>query len=354
MMRRGLTFDDVLLVPKYNDIPSRKDVDISTQMGPYKLAIPIMSAAMDTITGHKMACAMFELGGLGILHRFMSIENNVSEFIRASKESHMLRSIRNVSVSVGVHDTIERFGALYEAGARIVNLDVAHGHSKLAGNAVKELREFDGVYVIAGSVATYEGAQYLFDCGAHAIRCGIGAGSVCTTRMKAGVGVPSLSAIEDCRKSEAFLIADGGLRGSNDIVKAFAAGADCVMLGGALAGCDECPGVNIEEYAEPLQDNPHITAGNVLKKYKVFRGMASSEVSDDYFGSMSDWKTAEGVSIKVPFRGHVEHIIKDLLGGLRSAMTYNGALTIRQLKHKSEFIEITRNGYVEGTPHHGS
>jgi IMP dehydrogenase len=335
-IERALSFDDVLLVPCYSDIDSRKplefggEIDISTQMGPYKLNIPIISSPMDKITGHQMARKMSQLGGLGILHRFMLIEDNVSEYIKASKESYI------VGVSVGVHDTIERASALYEVGARIFCLDIANGHSKLAGNAVKQLRKFDGIYIIAGNVCTYQGAQYLFDCGTDAVRCSIGGGSACRTRMATGIGVPTFAALEDCRKSEAFLIADGGLRSGADLSKSLAIGADATMWGGKFAASDETPGKIFEKQGV---------------KYKYFRGMATLEAEQDFKGCVSDWKAAEGVSAEVSCKGSVEIIIKELLAGLRSSMSYLGARTIRKLKHRARFIEISHAGYIEGTPH---
>jgi len=344
-MRRGLTFDDVLLVPKYNDIQSRRDVDTTVQMGPYLLHIPVISSNMDTITGRVMAAKMQSLGGLGILHRFMSIEDSVDEFVKASVSG------RRIGVSLGLSDSIERATALYHAGARIFCVDIAHGHSKAVSALVKSLRgEFKDIYIIAGNVATYDGSQYLVDCGADAVKVGIGPGSVCSTRIKTGFGIPQISAIQDCARSEAFIIADGGIRNPGDAVKALAAGADAIMLGGMLAGTDETPGeiteVPIFETASP--------AGFQRQKVKVFRGMASKEAQEDFFGEMGDWKAAEGVSKKVPYKGSVEAVLSDLVGGIRSGLTYCGARTIRQLKHRSEFVEITTNGFMEGTPHYGN
>lgn len=343
-MRRGLTFDDVLLVPTYNDIPSRRNVDTSVQMGVWKLNIPVISSNMDTVTGPNMAHAMGNLGGMGILHRFMSIEQNIEQYLAAENG-------KPIGVSLGLSDGLDRAIALSERGAWIFCVDIAHGHSKAVSSLIKSVREnLPDAYIIAGNVATYHGAQYLTECGADAVKVGIGPGSVCSTRTKTGFGVPQITAIQDCSRSEAFIIADGGIRTPGDAVKALAAGADAIMLGGMLAGTDEAPGA-VEE--EPIFETAS-PAGFQRRKFKVFRGMASKEAQEDHFGSMSEWKAAEGVQVKVPYKGPVSNVIADLMGGIRSGMTYCGARTVRQLKHKAEFMEITRNGHVEGTPHYGN
>ena len=244
MFPRGITFDDVLLVPGYNGIRSRQSVTTDVQITEaLSLRIPVISSNMDTITGWQMAAAMAKLGGLGILHRFMSIEQNVAEYRRASESGA-------VGVCVGVSgDAMERAEALVAAGASILCVDVAHGHSKMVNQMVRALRDKfgDNICIIAGNVATYAGADYLSAAGADVIKVGIGPGSVCTTRIKTGFGVPQLSAILDCRKVDRPLIADGGIRTPGDAVKALAAGACCVMLGGMLSGTNETPGERIEK-----------------------------------------------------------------------------------------------------------
>lgn len=362
-IQKALSFDDVLLVPSYSDIESRKpselggEIDISTQMGPYKLNIPLVSSPMDTVTGSTMARRMAELGGLGIIHRFMSLNNQLAEFQLAAFDTTNNKVFGipkyNIGVAIGVNDTIERAEILHDYGARIFCVDVAHGHSKLAGRAIKQLREFKDTYIIAGNIATYEGAQYLFDCGAQAVRIGIGGGSACTTRMRTGCGVPTFAAIQDCSRSEAFKIADGGIRSGNDVAKALAVGADTCMLGGLLSGTDETPGEILEERATNVLLGGMIASppGPIIRRYKKFRGMATLEAERDFKGEVSDWKAAEGVSIEAPYKGPVENVIKELLAGLRSSMSYLGARTIRKFKHRAKFIEITNNGYIEGTPH---
>lgn len=337
MFPRGITFDDVLLVPGYNGIRSRQAVSTDVALGRIELKIPVMSANMDTITGTAMAKSMAQLGGLGILHRFMSIEANVAAYREA-------REAGPVGVSIGVSgDSIERAEALVAAGADILCVDVAHGHSKMVNQTVRHLREKfgDNICIIAGNVATYAGADYLTAAGADVIKVGIGPGSVCTTRIKTGFGVPQLTAILDCRKVDRPIIADGGIRTPGDAVKALAAGASCIMLGGMLAGTEETPGQRVEKVGHDGK-----------KSYvKVFRGMASREAQEDYMGAMADWKTAEGISIEVPAKGSVAAVIGDVMGGIRSGMTYCGAKDLRDLQRKAQFMEVSRAGVEEGLPH---
>ncbi|MDW8282311.1 MAG: IMP dehydrogenase [Myxococcales bacterium] len=336
MFPRGMTFDDVLLVPGYNGIRSRQAVNTEVALGPYMLKIPVLSANMDTITGPAMAAAMAELGGMGILHRFLSIEDNVASFRSA-------RAHGPVGVSIGVTgDSMERAEALVAAGADVICVDVAHGHSKLVNRMIRALRDRfgDGLCIIAGNVATYAGADYLAAAGADIIKVGIGPGSVCTTRIKTGCGVPQLTAILDCRKVDRPLIADGGIRTPGDAVKALAAGASYVMIGGMLAGTEETPGeVMVRQTPQGEQ------------RVKVFRGMASREAQEDFMGAMADWKTAEGIAIEVPVRGSVAEVVADLMGGIRSGMTYCGATDIKSLQRKAQFMEISNASLLEGMPH---
>ena len=315
---------------------SRQNVTTSVELLGKNFGIPLISSNMDTITETEMANAMTDLGGMAILHRFISIDDNVK----------MFRNLKNkdkVAVSIGIgKDGLDRAEALISAGATMICVDVAHGHSKEVNRSIKTLRESHGnhVLIIAGNVATYAGADYLAAAGADVIKVGIGSGSVCSTRIKTGFGVPQLSALQDCRKVDRVLISDGGTRFPSDAVKALAAGADFVMLGGMLAGTDETPGTQIET---------EINGKKV--KFKRFRGMASKEAQDDFMGGMSDWKTAEGVSIDVVCKGPMKNVIQDIMGGIRSGMTYCGALTIKDLQRKAQFMEITPAGRIEGTPH---
>lgn len=333
---KGLTFDDVVLVPGYNGIKSRQMVTTAVNLMGRQFNLPIISANMDTITEDAMANAIGGLGGMAILHRFLTIDQNVALF---NKVQH--KDSTGISIGIG-EDGLLRAEALISAGATIVCVDVAHGHSKEVNRTIKSLRQKhkDNILVIAGNVATYAGADYLAAAGADAIKVGIGSGSVCTTRIKTGFGVPQLTALHDCRKVDRVLISDGGIRHPSDAVKALAAGADFVMLGGMLSGTLETPGQVHEE----------VRNGQKVK-FKRFRGMASKEAQEDFMGGMADWKTAEGVAIEVPLRGSVKEVIQDLMGGIRSGMTYCGAATIKDLQRKAQFLEVTTAGRIEGSPH---
>jgi IMP dehydrogenase len=333
---KGLTFDDVVLVPGYNGIKSRQLVTTTVSLKGRNFSLPLISSNMDTVTEDEMANTIGALGGMAILHRFLTIEQNVSMFNRITHKD-------STGISIGIgEDGLVRAEALVAAGASIICVDVAHGHSKEVNRTIKSLRQKykDNILVIAGNVATYAGADYLAAAGADAIKVGIGSGSVCTTRIKTGFGVPQLTALHECRKVDRVLISDGGIRYPSDAVKALAAGADFVMLGGMLAGTDETPGQIIEEDRQGKK-----------VKFKRFRGMASKEAQDDYMGGMADWKTAEGVAIEVVAKGPVKAVVQDLMGGIRSGMTYCGAATIKDLQRKAQFMEVTQAGRVEGSPH---
>jgi IMP dehydrogenase len=215
---KALSFDDISLVPRYNNITSRRDVDTSVQFGDLSLRIPVFSANMDTITGPEMAWKMHELGGLGFLHRFCDIETNVSDYLVATHSYGDLRfndelssRIHEAVVSLGVNEGLDRFHALYEIGARYFCIDIAHGHSQPVGRMIQQIKEFsDDVFIIAGNVCHAAGAEYLADKGADAVKVGIGPGSVCSTRVKTGFGVPQFTAIRDCRRINCFLIAAAG------------------------------------------------------------------------------------------------------------------------------------------------
>ncbi|HLE12742.1 MAG: guanosine monophosphate reductase [Bdellovibrionales bacterium RIFOXYD12_FULL_39_22] len=337
MGQKAITYDDVLLVPAYNHYESRRIVDISSgdQAGKLKLDLPVMTSNMDTITEHAMANYIGGKGGIGVLHRFMSIEDNVKEFKKCQHKTF---------VSIGCSEKdLERVEALRDAGALYFCIDVAHAHAKYVGRTMKSMREMLGkdACIMSGNVATYAGADYLASCGADIIKVGIGGGSVCTTRIKTGFGVPNLTAIQDCARVGRSIIADGGIRTSGDIVKALAFGADFVMIGSMLAGTAPTPGDVIVRK----------DANGKERKVKLYRGMASREVADDYLGGLTEWKTAEGVATEVAYSEEQDAIIADIIGGLRSGLTYAGSATIRELQRKLNYIEVTPAGRVESLPH---
>lgn len=475
---KGLTFDDVLLVPKQSPVASRQNTDISTCLTPaIRLRAPIISANMDTVTEAPMAIAIARAGGIGIIHRFMSIQNQVQQVKRVKRaegymveqpyaialgasvgearqlmsryevgglvvtnennelvglvtrrdvvlapddngsiSSVMTPSERIISAAPGVtpqqarkllhehrreklpivdgngqlmglitaQDVVEysrypnatkdekgrlRVGAaigvkpddlvrvqkLLEAGADLLVLDIAHGHADHCLSMLATLRrDFPEAQLVAGNVATRAGARDLVEAGADAIKVGVGPGSICTTRIVTGFGVPQLTAIMDSAEGvadtgrETPIIADGGIKSSGDLVKALAAGASSVMIGGLFAGCDEAPGATV------IRDG---------QKFKVVRGMASlgaamgrkaaEQDQDESAESQEDWDKVvpEGVEAVVPYRGHVAELIYQLVGGLRSGLSYGGARTIEELQAKAEFIEITPAGIRESHSH---
>ncbi len=336
-MNTAITFDDVLLVPSYNHWESRKVVDISMtdKSGRLSLQLPVMTANMDTITEADMVNFIGKRGGIGVLHRFMSIADNVAAF----------KSCRYpcfVSIGCTPHE-LERAAALRDAGADFFCVDVAHAHARYVGRTLKNIRDMLGkeTCIMAGNVATYAGADYLASCSADIIKVGIGGGSVCTTRIKTGFGIPNLTAVRHCARVDRSIVADGGIRSAGDIVKSLAFGADFVMIGGLLAGTRPTPGPVISRQA----------ADGTQRQVKTYRGMASREVQDEYLGGMTDWKTAEGVCTQVPYRENEDEIIDDIVGGLRSGLTYGGAVTIRELQRKLDYIRITPAGRIESLPH---
>ena len=468
-IREGLTFDDVLLVPKYSDIASRSQVSLRTRLTRnIEINMPLISANMDTVTEHSMAVIMARQGGIGIVHRFLSIETQADEILKVKRSGSVMienpytvspdqsiadalayerdmgvsglivtdaqtrklvgiitgrdivlapdrnalvrdvmttnvvtgragidleeakRTLHDnrieklplvdadgrvaglvtstdildteaypdaskdkkgrplVGAAVGVKDDfMDRAEALLAAGADVIVVDIAHGHSENALSAVRNLKKaFPDADIIAGNVATAAGAEDLIKAGVDAIKVGVGSGSICITRVITGSGVPQLSAVVDCaavgRKHGIPVISDGGTRTSGDVTKALAAGASSVMLGGLLGGTDESPGTVITKDS---------------KRFKVYRGMASLAASvgrrakegrDDV--DINDY-VAEGVEALVPYKGSVTDILAQLAGGLRSGLSYCGAHDIAQMQKNAEFIRMSRAGFAESQPH---
>jgi len=469
--REGLTFDDVLLVPKYSDITSRSQINLQTKLSKnISLNIPLISANMDTVTESTMAIAMARQGGLGIIHRFLTIEEETNQVLKvkrwgsvmienpyfigpektvndaisymhekgvhgllvmnsdsklvgiltrrdvmfeseskqlvkdvmtkdvvtakpgisldeakeilhkhrieklplADESGHVkglitskdITNIENyphaskdkkgrpvVGAAVGVKgDFMDRTESLLEAGADVIVVDIAHGHSQNAVNTIHHIKKaFPNSELIAGNVATAHGAEDLIKAGVDAVKVGVGSGSICITRVVTGSGVPQLTAILDCaevgRKHDVPIISDGGIRNSGDITKALAAGSSSVMVGSILGGTDESPGSFMTKNG---------------KRFKIYRGMASFYASlgrkskengnvsleDD----LNDY-VAEGVEAMVPYKGSVTDILKQLTGGVRSGLSYCGAHTIEQMQENSEFIKMSHAGYAESQPH---
>ena len=348
----GLTYDDVLLLPDASEVvPS--EVDTSTRLTrKISLRVPLVSSAMDTVTESKMAIAMAKAGGIGIVHRNLPIEDQVKHVKAVKKED----ATYLVGAAVGVGDDgFARALAVIEAGVDVVVVDTAHGHHRAVLDAIARIKEaHPDIQIIGGNVATRAGAQALINAGADAVKVGVGPGSICTTRVVAGVGVPQVTAIMEahkaCVKADIPLIADGGLQYSGDIAKAIVAGADTVMLGSLLAGCDESPGELVE-----LQG----------RKFKAYRGMGSlgamqsrgeqkSYSKDRYMQDdvlSEDKLVPEGIEGKVAYRGSVSDTVHQLVGGLRSGMGYAGAATIDDLQKNGHLIQITAAGLQESHPH---
>ena len=330
---KSVCFDDVLLEPQHSNIRSRSEVDIGGNLLGHRLDLPIISSPMDTVTEETMCKEIRSHGGLGILHRYNSIDD----------QQRMIESVYNdvdvIGAAVGVTgDYLERSSAVVASGASVLCVDIAHGHHVLMERALKSIKDLfgDTVCVIAGNVATLKGFNDLSDWGADAVKIGIGGGSICSTRIQTGHGMPTLQSILECSKSDrgTKLIADGGIKNSGDIVKSLAAGADFVMLGSLLAGTDEAPGDLFEDRAG--------------KKYKAYRGMASHEAQMDWRGSVS---SLEGVATTISYKGPVSLVLRYLEKGIRSGFSYSGARNLAELQARCKFLEQTSAGQLESSTH---
>lgn len=332
---RGLTYDDVLIVPSKSAVRSRKDPSLRTRLTRrFSSEMPFISANMDTVTESEMAIAMHRLGGLGILHRFMDVEAQVAEVRRVAEAGATV-----IAASIGVNEEGRgRAEALVREGANVLTIDIAHGHSVAMIETLQWLRDRfgDKVDLIAGNVATPEGTEELIEAGADAIKVGIGPGSMCTTRIITGAGVPQLTAVAWCsevaRAKGVPVIADGGLRASGDIVKALAAGAESVMLGSLLAGTLETP-------------------GEVHNGRKHYRGMASRAAQVSWRGGLPQGMAPEGESTSVAVKGRVQDVVLELAGGLRSGMSYVNAASLPEILEKARFMEMSPNGFRESVAH---
>lgn len=339
VVKRAYSYDDVLIIPKYNTVLSRKDVDFRTKVTRnHYIDNPLIIANMDTVCESEMAIAMGKLGGLGVLHRFNTIKDE-AQMVREVKAENLL-----CAAALGIKDYEERLEALVEAKVDIIVLDVAHGHSRLMGKVLEFIKDtYPNIDVMVGNIATKEAAEYFLKKGADAIKVGIGPGSMCTTRIMTGAGIPQLSAVMDAYdgvKGEIPICADGGIRYPGDVTKAIGAGADTVMIGSVVSGCDETPGEIIEEKGV---------------KYKLYRGMASYDAAikkQRVDGKdVKEVISVEGDKTYVEIKGPVERVVRRYLGGLASGMTYVGAKCIYDIKGRVDFVEITRNGVKESAAH---
>ena len=344
-IKEALTFDDVTLAPKYSEVlPSQVDTKIQLSKN-ISLKIPLLSSAMDTVTESKMAISIARAGGLGIIHRNLNIEEQIKE-IKKVKSKNL---IVGAAVGAGI-DEIKRAEAILKEGVDLIVVDTAHGHTKKVAEIIKKIKrkKNNNTAICAGNIATSDAAKFLIRLGVDIIKVGIGPGSICTTRLVAGIGVPQLSAIinvkSGVKNKNVKIISDGGIKFSGDIAKALAAGADAVMIGSLFAGTIESP-------------------GKLIKKkgtfYKKFRGMGSVGAmnkgsADRYFQKKQKDKSkyvAEGVEGLVKFKGSVDKVIFKLVGGLKSSMGYLGAKKITKLRRKPNFVKITKAGFYESMVH---
>lgn len=346
----GITFDDITLVPQLNEVRSRSEVSLETRLGeirPLELKIPLISAPMDTVASPSLAALLSDRGGLCILHRYLSIPEQVAQ-VRAAFDLAKNKAEFQIGAAVGsTGDFEERAAALVMAGATVICVDVAHGHSLVVADAIRALRKnHPQLHIMAGNIATAEAYDYLVSAGADSLRVSIGSGSCCETRVNTGHGLPALYSVMDvvanaglkqpnaaCGRHLAGIILDGGIRNPGDIVKSLAVGAHAVMMGSMFAGTDESPGKRI------------IVNG---KEKIVFRGMASSDSQLEWRGYVG---SEEGTSHYVDPKGPASAVVDRILNGVRSGFTYSGARSMAEFHAKAKFVKQTLSGLVEGRPH---
>ena len=343
-IKEALTFDDVLLLPQYSSIlPANTNINVRLS-NTINLKLPFISSAMDTITESKMAIAMAKNGGIGVIHRNLEIKKQCEE-IKKVKKIHL-----KVGAAIGTSQKeLIRAKNLIDSGTDMLVIDTAHGHSNNVLKILNKIKKFSNkITICVGNIATGEAAKLLYNSGADILKVGIGPGSICTTRMVAGIGVPQITALLNVKKAmnkkKVKIISDGGIKFSGDIIKAIAAGADAIMMGSIFAGTEESPGKKFK----------------IKKKiYKVYRGMGSigamsSGSSERYFQKNYKDKSKfvpEGVESRVLFKGEVSKIIYQLQGGLRSSMGYIGVQKLDEVHKKSKFIKITKAGFYESMVH---
>lgn len=338
-MNELVTFDDVLIKPRFSEVSSRQEVDLSTSIGDHcKLQLPLISANMDSVTNDRLAIELAKNGAIACLPRFSSIDDNV-KLLNRSKYQNI---VPMVSVGIGPQE-LERAYALFHAGATTIVVDVAHGAQMSVVRQVEQIGHIvgSGADIVVGNFASAESIDdfkfILSKSSVAAWKIGIGPGSACTTRVKTGVGVPQLSAIQECTKSGNVVIADGGIKTPGDVAKAIGAGARAVMIGGMFAGVDEAPG-------------DFCTAPGSEHLYKQYRGSASKE-SYDAQGKNAKWRTPEGESFLVKAKGPVSEILQDIEGGLRSSFTYVGAKNLQDFQAKVRFVRISGSSIKENGAH---
>ncbi len=341
----ALAYDDVLLVPRRSAVNSRQEVSLSTRLSRrINLDLPVVAANMDTVCEWEMAVAMARMGGMGIIHRFLPVSAHARQVERVKEAGQGLL----VGAALGVgQDMSRRAKSCVAAGADILVLDIAHGHAEHSLRAVRALKdEFPEVDLIAGNIATGQGAVDLVAAGADAVKVGVGPGGVCTTRVVTGVGVPQVTALYDVVRSgiEVPVIADGGIRAGGDIAKALALGADSVMIGSLLAGTRESPGEVEETSTGPVK---RVRGMASLEAAVLRAARRGAELEDEYF----EHRSPEGIERTVAYRGTATEVIRVLMGGVRSAMSYMGADDLLTFRRNARFVRTTPAGLAESHPH---
>lgn len=359
----GFTFDDVLLLPGFSDF-SRSDISLATKLTKkLSLELPLVSSPMDTVTEADLAITLARLGGIGILHRNLTVADQTAQ-VRLVKSEKLL-----VGAAVGANKGFEeRVKALAEEDVDFIVVDSAHGFATQIINAIKWIKKHTKIEVIGGNIATYDGAQALIDAGADGLRVGMGPGAICTTRIISGMGVPQITALQEtvraASKAGVPVIADGGIKYSGDIVKALAVGASTVMMGSFFAAAEEAPGkvVKLKRSQVPHRFQSIFKQDIEEYKFKEYRGMGSIAAmrdgakiksEDEFHGK--DYKdrvlVAEGVEGLVPVRGTVKELVDQAMGGVKSGMYYVGAKNIKELWEKAKLIQITQASLAESHPH---
>jgi len=335
---KGYSYEDVLIVPKYNRILSRSQVNFKTKVSRnYFIDIPLLAANMDTICEYEMAIALGKLGGLGVIHQFLTIEEQVLQVRKVKKEGLVC------AVAIGLKNKENIVSELVKEGVNILFLDVSHAHSKHVGEVLRYVKEnYPKVDVVVGNIATKDAARYFLSKGADGVKVGVGPGSMCTTRIVSGAGVPQISAIMDVyeeTQGRIPIIGDGGIRFPGDITKAIGAGASCVMLGFAFAGKIETPGKIIEKDGQ---------------RFKMYRGSASNGAAIKKAKIQNECDKeiyVEGVQTVTPLQGNVGEVVREYLKGLASGMTYMDAKNMDEIIGKADFIQITSAGRKESHAH---
>lgn len=356
VIAEAITFDDVLLIPAYSEVLPQQ-VRLQTRLTQtIQLNIPMVSAAMDTVTEAPLATALARLGGLGFIHKNLTSAVQAQYVAEVKGQAVAPEDTQacvdsqgrlRVGAAVGASpDVLERVAALVEAGVDVITVDSAHGHAQGVLTAVRQIREaFATLPLVAGNIVTAEAAHDLVQAGANAVKVGVGPGSICTTRVVAGVGMPQLSAIhavvQYCQRQDIPVIADGGIKASGDIVKALAAGADVVMVGSLLAGTEESPG-DVFQWE-----------GQRFKTYVGMGSMAAMErgSKDRYFQQDAVKLVPEGIEGRVPYKGTVAEVVHQLCGGIRAGMGYCGTPTVAALQQEGRFVKISPAGLKESHPH---